>query len=310
MSIRFLTGAGKPRLMVEEAIPGGIISSSVVSNPGIIQTVSRHQLRSGQTVRISDHSAEANGTHVVTVIDAYIFTIPVALTVAATGGAFEALSEIYESTGTTTFDDTHCYETGAPSFSFVKVNGRIKSFRVNGSFTYATFGKVLGKDAGVITIDRWTNGTPTNGQKFLCDGWIVDLPRTKENPETFTPQYKKHVLYGGDEGDKIETKFLGYQYVCVLDYSQYAQTEMLIDLAPIIAAGPNDRIIIVPRADAPQFNYEVFLREAFTLSRHRDKGYKKVLFVFQAKYNVQGYAVREGLGYNCGYSCGLMGTSF
>jgi hypothetical protein len=308
--VKFISGEGKPRLILEMEIPSGVIERSEVSNPGIIHTSSRHRLRSGRTVRISNHSAEANGDRVVTIIDEYTFTIPVAITTAAVGGGWEALTQIYESTGTTTFDATHAYETGSPAFSFVKLKNRVKSYRVLGSFTYVTYGKIIAIASGILTIDEWSNGVPTNGQKFCVDGWIIDLPRCQEMTEIFTPDSLVHELYNGDEGSILDEEFYGYKYENVLDYSKYASTEMLLDLRRVLNRAPHDRMILVPRTDRKGLNYEVILRDPISISRHRLKDHKKPIFAFKGKRNVQFYATAEGMGYDCGSDMGFNGTSF
>ncbi len=64
------------------------IASSSIANPTVVTTMLPHGLASGQSVTIASHAStpSLNGTHVVTVIDETTFTVPVAVTVAATGG--------------------------------------------------------------------------------------------------------------------------------------------------------------------------------------------------------------------------------
>ncbi|MBW7887459.1 MAG: hypothetical protein H3C35_03735 [Bacteroidetes bacterium] len=311
--INFIAGEGKPRLMLEKDLPGGVIINSQVSNPGILKTGSRHRLRTGQTLKISGHTGstpDINGNQVVTVIDQYTITIPVNISVAGFGGGFESVSQIYESTGITTFDLTHAYEDGNPIFPFVQINHRIKSYRVNGDFIYTTFGKVIAKDVGILTIDGWTNGIPTNGQKIIVDGWIIDIPRCQEMTETFEPDYLIHSVYSGDEGNVTLTKFRGYKYECMLDYSKYAQPEMLIAIRNILNAAHNDKVVLIPRVDKQGLNYEVYLRNPFSLTRHQKKGYKKPVFVFAGKRNVEFYSTGKGIGYDIGTDVGYAGSNF
>lgn len=306
--IKFISGTGKPRLMIILDKPGGVIYTSEAGSQGILQCASRHRLVTGRKVRISDHSnsnPDINGDHVITKIDEYRFSIPVAITVGGTGGGFQALTQIYESIGATTFDETHAYEA-AGTFPFVKTNHRVVSYRVAGDFKYTTFGKVVEKNVSgeYLKVDAWTNGTPTNGQKIIIDGWIADLPRCQAMTEMFEPDTLIHSLYNGDEGSIEETKFRGYKYECELDYSEYTSADMLIDLSSILNGGPNDKVILVPRRDVPGFNYEVYLKNKFSLTRHRSKGYKKPVFLFRSKSNVQCYAVKDGVGFNCGFNFG------
>lgn len=65
------------------------IASSSVANPTLITTVAPHGFASGQTVVISGHASTPalDGSHVITVVDAVSFTVPVDVTVGATGGS-------------------------------------------------------------------------------------------------------------------------------------------------------------------------------------------------------------------------------
>jgi hypothetical protein len=303
----FLSGIGTPRLIRVLARPSGMITSASVANPTNLLCPAKHRLISGQTVRIAGVTGSTpavDGDRVVTVIDERNFTVPLNVTVAGAGGSFDALTHIYESTGTTTFDATHAYETGSPAFLSFPVDTRISSFVVSGALVSPTFAKVTAKATGILTVDAWTNGTPTGGQKFSIDGYIVDLPRTQEQPERFTPDTLIHSLYGGDEGSKLETKFKGFKYQCTLDFSAYASADMLMDLAKVLRCAPNDRLILIPRKDTPQFQYNVFLAEPFDLVKARLEGHKKPVFVFAGKENIASYAVLGGYGTGYGTDYG------
>lgn len=64
------------------------IVSSSVADPTVVRTLLPHGLSSGDTVTIAGHvsTPTINGAHVVTVTGEDTFTIPVAVTVAGTGG--------------------------------------------------------------------------------------------------------------------------------------------------------------------------------------------------------------------------------
>jgi len=304
----FISGVGVPRLIRVLDRPAGMITSSSVANPTNILFPAKHRLVSGQTIRISGHTGSTpavDGDRVVTYVDEYNVTVPVNVTVAGSGGNFEALTQIYESTGTTTFDSTHAYETGSPEFTSFPVGARVLSYVVSGGLSYPTYAKVTAKATGILTVDAWSNGTPTNAQKFIIDGYIVDLPRSQELTERFEPDNLTHSLYGGDEGSKLDNKFRGFKYRCSIDYSKYASADMLIALRRIFKAAPRDQIILIPRKDFPKFQYNVILGEAFELTKQRLDGYKKPVFVFIGKENVANFAVADGYGYgyaeNYGY---------
>jgi Flp pilus assembly protein TadG len=68
------------------------ITSSSVASPTVITTEEAHGFVSGETATIEDHEDSApdlNGSHVVTVTSTTTFTVPVAVTVAGTGGSVE-----------------------------------------------------------------------------------------------------------------------------------------------------------------------------------------------------------------------------
>jgi hypothetical protein len=308
MSATFISGIGIPRLIRVLARPSGMITSSSVTNPTNILCPGKHGLTTGQLVRIAGHTGSTpaiDGDRIVTVVNDYNFTVPLNVTVAGTGGSFEALTQAYENTGTSTFDATHAYETGSPTFGSFPIGARVSSYVVTGALSYPTYGRITGKAVGILTIDAWSNGTPTDGQKFSIDGYIVDLPRTQEMTESFEPDQLIHSCYGGDEGSKIKTKFKGYKYKCVLDYSKYATADMLLNLKYILKAAPNDQIILIPRKDASRFQYNVYLGESFELTKQRIDGYKKPVFVFYGKENVASYAVLDGYGYGYAQNYGV-----
>jgi hypothetical protein len=298
-----INGIGTPRLIRVLSRPSGMIISSSVANPSNILFPWKHNLITGMTIRITGHTGSTpavDGDRLVTRIDDYNITIPVNVTVAGTGGSFEALTGMYESTGTTTFDATHAYETGSPTFLTFPVGARVSSYIVVGALSKLTFARVMAKATGIVTIDGWTNGTPTDGQKFSADGYVVDLPRTQELTESFEPDQLIHSCYGGDEGSKLQTKFKGYKYKCILDYSKYISADTLIASVRVLRSAPNDQLILMPRKDYPQFQYNVFMGEPFELTKNRIEGYRKPVFVFTGKENVQSYAIVDG--YGCFYA--------
>lgn len=85
----------KVRAALETALmtlPGMVaITSSSVAAATVITTTVPHGLAAGISIYISDHTGSTptiNGWHVVTVISASTFSIPVNVTIAGTGGAF------------------------------------------------------------------------------------------------------------------------------------------------------------------------------------------------------------------------------
>lgn len=69
--------------------PAIAIAASAVADPTVVATAAPHHLLSGDTVQIVGHvgsTPSINGAHVVTVIDATHVSVPIAVTVAGTGG--------------------------------------------------------------------------------------------------------------------------------------------------------------------------------------------------------------------------------
>jgi hypothetical protein len=211
--------------------------------------------------------------------------------------------------GSATFDATHAYAAGE-SFTGVKVNQRVMSYALRGTVQIPTFGKVTGIATGVLTVDAWTNGTPTNAQFFVVDGFVCDLPRTQEDgmSETFDPEVFIQFLWNGDNGSRAETEMRGWKYDCVLDYSKYISPDTLLDLDKVLAQGANDNLILIPRRDAPQFQYNVYYSGAITLKKYgRAPGYKGTVFAFKSKTNLPGWGMIDGHGTNYGNDYGHTG---
>jgi len=80
------TAAGAVR---QQADNFSVILTSSVANPTVITTATPHGLTTGLTTTIAGHvgsTPDINGAHVVTVLTADTFTIPVNVTVGGTGG--------------------------------------------------------------------------------------------------------------------------------------------------------------------------------------------------------------------------------
>lgn len=301
-SVTHIAGVGKPRLILILWRPNGFIKASTVANPTVLESPIPHQLTTGMTIRIAGHSGSTptiNGDRVVTVVDKTHFSISVNVTVAGTGGTFEALTQIYESSTSTTYTSTGVTEGGGPTHTAIRAGMRISSYRTASSIDHPTYAKVISKDSGSIVVDGWTNGTPTNGAKFLIDGYIADLPRTQKDGllETFEPDILVHSLYRGDQGSKIETKFRGWKYTASLDYSQFISADTLLDMRFHLSPKSLDRLVLIPHVDAPQYQYNVYFAEAVQLRKYGiSAGYKGPKFTFAGNENLAGLPMIDGYG--------------
>jgi hypothetical protein len=207
-------------------------------------------------------------------------------------------TDFYDSTGNTTYTTTSVTESGSPSLARVRANMRIRS-TVTGTVAKPTWAKVKSVDDtnDIITVDAWTNGTPTNNQTFYVDGWVIDLPYCYSMIESFIPDHIIHELYGGDAGPTYRTKFRGWQYQCILDYSKYAAGDLLLLLRPALNVDTSRTMTLMPHADQPGFNYEVYFSDQVDISRFgRTPGYKGFKLSFRGKRNVPSWPMIAGYG--------------
>jgi hypothetical protein len=209
------------------------------------------------------------------------------------------LTEIYESSTSPTYTGTTVTEGGTPAHGAIRTGTRIISYRNASSIDHPTYAKVLSKDSGVITFDGWTNGTPANGTKFRIDGYIADLPRTQKDGliESFAPDVLIHSLYRGDQGSLIETKFRGWKYLARLDYSQFISADTLLSMRFHLGQKAKDQLILIPRVDKPQFQYNVYYASPIDLAKFGiAAGYKKTVFTFAGQENLPSWAMIDGYG--------------
>jgi hypothetical protein len=213
---------------------------------------------------------------------------------------------IYTATGTVAFTATTVSETGSPSLSQIRVNMRVRGI-VTGTPDKVSFGKVAAVDDtnDIITVDAWTNGTPSAANKFTVEGWIIDLPYCNELTERFEPDYLTHELYRGDKGAKIDTLFRGWKYVCTLDYSRYISADTILSMRKALGPAKDKAITLIPHADQPGFNYEVLYDAAVDVSRYGiSPGYRKPVFVFRCVENIPSWPLIDGYGMEYGTDYG------
>lgn len=305
-ALRFVSST--PFTFVEtSAGTNGVWTSSSITGSAIT-TVKPHKMVTGQRVRIMNHSGSTpainNTAYTIVVTGEKVFQIPVNVSVAGTGGQFEALSAFYESTGTTAFTSTGITETGLPTFASVQVGMKVSSFRTVSGVDLPTFAKITAKATGALTVDSWSNGTPTAGKRFLVDGWVTDLPYCNSLRERFEADDLVHELFAGDSGSIDEVKHRGWKYFLQLDYSQYIKADTLISMRDFLAASRRDRLIVIPRSDKPQLQYLVRFVEPVEMSRYgKSPGYKGVIFSFKAVANLPSFPIENSRGgYGTGYA--------
>ncbi len=197
---------------------------------------------------------------------------------------------------TTADQEISHYTTVDQLSSIAKLNMLISSTNSAGA-GYPTYAKItaVNQTTNTITVDEWTNGTPTNNQALVLKGWIADLPRTQEMTEEFSPDILVHNVW---RSRKI-TKHYGWFYRCTLDYSRYIAADTLLDLKPMLAMRTTDELILIPRRDAPEFQYPVYFGSSVSISRFgRSPGYRKGAFVFEGKYPLSSWPLIDGYGTN------------
>jgi hypothetical protein len=213
---------------------------------------------------------------------------------------------MYTSTGTVTFTSTTVAESASPDFSKIGVNMRVRGVQT-GTPDKVTYGKVVSVDNTnkIITIDAWTNGTPSSANGFTVEGWILDLPRCQEMTERFEPDYLTHELYRGDRGSHIDAEFHGWKYVCTLDYSRYLSPDTVILMRKALGPAKDKPITLIPHADQPGFNYEVIYDAPVEVSRYGiSPGYRKPVFVFRGVDNLPSWPLISGYGMGYGQNYG------
>jgi hypothetical protein len=160
-----------------------------------------------------------------------------------------------------------------------------------------TYAKVTAIDSTTrtLTVDAWTNGTPTADAALLLDGWVADLPRSQKMREIFTPDVLIHNLWRS----RKSSKHFGWIYQCILDYARYLDADTLFLIKPMLAMRTTDELILIPRRDAPQFQYPVFISSPISLSLFgRSPGYSEPVFVFDGKYPLASWPLIDGYGTN------------
>jgi len=205
----------------------------------------------------------------------------------------------YTSSGATTFTSTTVQETGVADWltTPVRVNMRVASFitGVGDVPDKPTYAKVTALNGATLVVDDWTHGTPSAGQTLVADGWVADLPRTQEMTEIFTPDQLVHRVYP----KRIVSKFFGWRYASMLDYSRYISADSLLAIRRQLTPKETDRLVLIPHRDK-KFQYNVQYMNPVELTRYGiSKGHKKVVLAFEGKELV---SFPMSSGYGLGYA--------
>jgi len=155
------------------------------------------------------------------------------------------------------------YKTIDRLTAVARVNHRVVT--TVGSVLNETFGKVVSVDDtnDQLVIDGWTYAQPADGTPFAIDGFVVDMPRTEELTEEYDPYQVVQQLWRGRES----ARFYGYRYSVEMDYATAVMADTIHGLAPVLNRTKDDRLILIPRADKPQFQYNVRYLKPFKLAK-------------------------------------------
>ena len=227
----------------------------------------------------------------ITVIDETLGKLTVAAWIGATpadGTTFQIVQYDYFSTGATTYTATTVTEAGSPDLSNAKINQRIYSTKLGTNPPKEVYARITFVDdtTDTITVDEWIGGTPTNGQGFFVSGWIADLPRTQELTEHWEQDALTHSLLR----HRKVSKYFGWYYSCTLDYSKYAPGDLFVRLRHHLNMKGEDRLVLIPRRDAEQFQYTVRFAAGFDVSMLGEGlANRKPVFVFESTETVSNF---------------------
>lgn len=261
------------------------ISTSGTGNPGTINATA-HGKAEGDWIRIAGHSGSTPNLNakwrVLAVPNANSLQIGVNITVGGTGGTLQ--------------------KTPAFAGRGFAVGRRIAiEPTTNQALKYGKLTTI--DDANnVLTVDSWYAGTPTNGSAFKVDGWIADLPYCNDLTERFEPDVLVHNLWRS----RKKSKHYGWKYQCSLDYSKGIVGDTFLLIAPHLNMRKEDRLILIPRVDKPEFNYNVFFSESFDLSQlGQGLGHTKPIFTLTGKELVSSFPIISGYGTNYANNYGI-----
>lgn len=214
-----------------------------------VQTTISHTILLDQRVIIAGHSGatpDINGKHQVHNIPAANqITIPVDITVGGTGGTVKRTPD------------------------FTKIWGGMKISSTVGTPAEPTWARILDvdDDTNTITIDPefgWSNGVPSNGTAYTVDGYFIALPYCKTLVERFEPEQLIHNKFRG----KKEVLFYGWNYAARLDYSSWISADDLYLFDDLFNIDETDSVVLVPRIDAPGYNYNVHWTGSSEIARY------------------------------------------
>ena len=263
--LKVINGSGKPRIIVETAAAYATKGATTFTDTGYaeadgatktidqilvadadlpckIRTTAVHGLAIGDFVVISGSNSTPviDGTRqVIYVSDTTHFSVEVTVTSAGSAGS--------------------CHRTADAELNGIEVGMMAEAvFHGADSLLEVTYGKIISLDGNSVEIDAWTGGTPSTNDVVTVKNLIIDLPYCgeKQLTEKFTPNQIVQSLYRGRKA----VKFYGYDYEAALDYSIHIFGQTIQDLSPVLNSNEDRSIVLIPRVDAPEHAYNVYLK--------------------------------------------------
>jgi len=309
-AIAMVSGSGKPRLILVQATnfyaSSGVtsftsttmseaegattaITSSSAANPTNILTATPHGKVIGDYIRIAGHSIGAMNAKwlVIDVPD----TTHLKIGYNSAGGTGGTLQK-------------------TPAFASRGLSVRRRLFVPPAGATAnpARYAKITAIDDtnNILTVDSWIGGTPNAADPILVNGWIADLPYCNGRANTLTESFDPEVNVIGLWRYIKKAKHYGFNYACILDYSEYMSGDTLLSLAPHLSMKSDERLILIPRVDTPAFSYNVYLSDKIDVAQFgRTLAHKKIAFRFVGKELVAGFPMSGGYGTNYSNNFGI-----
>jgi hypothetical protein len=294
-SVKVLNGVGTPRIelisgieytsvgalthgdySVVEALGSTVNIVSSTGSPTVLTFAGAHGRVVGDFILISGHTStpDINGVHmVIAMTDSGTHTITIDAVLTVGGGA------------TGTIQRSPAFITRGLS-----IDTRLSGVTSLGEDTWARIDEITSETE--LSHTGWSNGVPTG--TVTINGYIIDLPRCNRMLMKFQPQSIVKNLW---RYRKKET-FEGYWLTVTCDYSSYISGSTLQSLKKILNRLITDSMILTPRLDKPQFNYNVIMPTGFDMELQGTEGHKGIQFVFESTELV---SFPTGGGYGFGY---------
>ena len=139
------------------------------------------------------------------------------------------------------------------------------------STSEVTMGRILSWEnvTDILTVDSWSNGIPVAAAVLTIGSFRIDLPFCQSLIENWTPDFITRKLANGN----INFIKRGFYYSVILDYSQYADGDLVEDFATIFKTLYKD-FTFYPRLDNTDIAYVVDLSPETTLQLAQAKGHR------------------------------------